>query len=129
MLIFGPLSSMFDLATFAVLWWVFGAHSSPTVFQTGWFIEGVLTQLLAVLVLRAKVAPWRGARCSPAVVLTTSAVAAIGLLIPVTPLARGLSMTPPPGWYVLWLMLVGGGYAMALQRMKRVYLRQYRDWL
>ena len=67
MVIFGTLSSMFDLATFAVLWWVFGVSHAPTVFQTGWFVEGLLTQLLAVLVLRARVAPWRGARCSPVV--------------------------------------------------------------
>src|SRR4029077_6894336 len=53
MLIFGPLSSVFDLATFAVLWWVFDLGEKPTTFQTGWFVEGLLTQLLVVLVLRA----------------------------------------------------------------------------
>ena len=129
MVIFGTLSSMFDLATFAVLWWVFGVSHSPTVFQTGWFVEGLLTQLLAVLVLRARVAPWRGARCSPVVVLTASAVAVIGLLLPVTPLAHGLSMTAPPGWYLAWLLLVGAGYGLAMHLVKRLYLRQHRDWL
>ena len=129
MVIFGTLSSMFDLATFAVLWWVFGVSHAPTVFQTGWFVEGLLTQLLAVLVLRARVAPWRGARCSPVVVLTASAVGVIGLLLPVTPLAHGLSMTAPPGWYLAWLLLVGAGYGLAMHLVKRLYLRQHRDWL
>src|SRR5690348_12812936 len=64
MLIFGMLSSTFDLATFAALWWVFGGNDSPALFQTGWFVEGLLTQLLVVLVLRTRTLPWHGQRAA-----------------------------------------------------------------
>ena len=90
MLTFGALSSVFDLATFAVLWWVLDLANAPTIFQTGWFIEGLFTQLLVVLVLRARTLPWRGVRPARVVTLAAVAAATIGALLPVTPLAAGL---------------------------------------
>ena len=75
MLTFGTLSSVFDLATFAALWWLFGASDSPTTFQTGWFIEGLLTQLLVVLVLRSRTLPWRGKRPARVVLIAATSTA------------------------------------------------------
>jgi Mg2+-importing ATPase len=129
MLIFGTLSSVFDLATFAMLWWVYGADDSPRLFQTGWFVEGLLTQLLVVLVLRARTLPWRGVRPAGVVVLAAVAAAAIGCLVPVTPLAVGLRMAPLPIAYVLWLITVTAGYGLAAHLVKKRYMRHNQAWL
>jgi Mg2+-importing ATPase len=129
MLIFGTVSSVFDLATFAMLWWVFDAGHSPTTFQTGWFIEGLLTQLLVVLVLRARTPPWRGARVARAVVVAAIASAAIGLLLPLTPLAAGLRMAQLPIAYLLWLTAVLAAYGLATHLMKKRYLVRSEDLL
>jgi P-type Mg2+ transporter len=129
MVTFGTLSSVFDLVTFGALWWIFGAATEPATFQTGWFIEGLLTQLLVVLVLRSRTLPWRGARPARVVVLAAAAAAAIGMLLPVTPLAATLRMAPPPIAYFLWLLAVMAAYGLAAQLLKRRYLRYHRVWL
>ncbi|MGV9295719.1 magnesium-translocating P-type ATPase [Amycolatopsis sp. NPDC003676] len=125
MLIFGLLSSLFDLATFAVLWHVFGAGADPLLFQTGWFVEGLLSQLLVVLVLRGRGTPLRASR---PVVLATAAAALVGLLVPLSPLAGPLRMQALPASYLLWLVLVLAGYAVAAQVAKRGYARQRTWW-
>jgi Mg2+-importing ATPase len=129
MLTFGPLSSVFDLATFAVLWWVFDLGERPTMFQTGWFVEGLLTQLLVVLVLRAPTMPWRGARPAHVVVLATLTAAAIGSLLPLTPLGAGLGMAPPPAGYLVWLVAVMAAHGLAAHLVKKRYLRRHQAWL
>ncbi|WP_409179975.1 magnesium-translocating P-type ATPase [Amycolatopsis sp. VS8301801F10] len=124
MLVFGPLSSLFDLATFAVLWHGFGAGADPLLFQTGWFVESLLSQLLVVLVLRGRATPLRASR---PVVLAATAAASIGLLVPLSPLAGPLRMQALPASYLLWLVLVLAGYALAAQAAKRGYAR-HRTW-
>ncbi|WP_353611800.1 cation transporting ATPase C-terminal domain-containing protein [Streptomyces sp. AA4] len=124
MLVFGPLSSLFDLATFAVLWHVFGAGADPLLFQTGWFVEGLLSQLLVVLVLRGRGTPMRASR---PVVLAAAAAALAGLLVPLSPLAGPLRMQALPATYLLWLVVVLAGYALAAQVAKRGWAR-HRTW-
>ncbi|MBP2450773.1 magnesium-translocating P-type ATPase [Mycolicibacterium lutetiense] len=129
MVVFGALSSIFDLATFAMLWWVFGAGQNPAMFHAGWFVEGLLTQLAVVLVLRTKNAPWRGDRPARVVVTVSAAVASIGLVLGFTPLAGLLDMSPLPMAYALWLIAVLAAYGLAAHLAKRWYLRRQRSWL
>lgn len=129
MVVFGALSSVFDLATFAVLWWVFHAGTAPAVFQTGWFVEGLLTQLLVVLVLRTPELPWRGARPSLGVLAAAAGAAALGLLLPLTPLAAPLRLTPLPAAYALWLIAVVFTYGLAAHLVKKCYLRFVGSWM
>jgi P-type Mg2+ transporter len=129
MVVFGVLSSVFDLATFAMLWWVFGAGQSPAMFHAGWFVEGLLTQLAVVLVLRSKSAPWRGDRPARVVVAASAAAASVGLLLVFTPLAGLLDMSPLPMTYAMWLIAVIAVYGLAAHAVKRGYLRRQRSWL
>ncbi|WP_236788021.1 magnesium-translocating P-type ATPase [Amycolatopsis sp. GM8] len=129
MLTFGPLSSLFDLSTFAVLWWVFRATTHPALFQTGWFVESLLTQVLIVLVLRSTTAPWRGARPARPVLLAAATAATVGLLLPISPLAGPLRLAALPAGYLLWLATVLAAYAGAAQLAKTLYLRRHRSWL
>ena len=129
MLTFGALSSVFDLATFAALWWIFDVGHSAKVFQTGWFVEGLITQLLVVMVLRGRAAPWRGARAAGVVVAAAVVAAGIGLLLPITPVAAVFQMAPAPATYLLWLLAVAAGYALTAHLVKRQHLRRTQSWL
>ncbi|MCV7423714.1 magnesium-translocating P-type ATPase [Mycobacterium yunnanensis] len=129
MLWFGPLSSLFDVATFAVLWWIFDTAHRPAPFHTGWFVEGLLTQLLIVLVLRVRTAPWRGAGPSRPVVVASSGAAAVGLLLPLTSVGARLGLVALPWVYLLWIAAAMTAYALSAQFAKRCYVRRHADWL
>lgn len=129
MVVFGMLSSMFDLATFALLWWVFDAATAPTTFQTGWFIEGLCTQLLVVLILRTRALPWRAPKPARAVSATAIGAAAVGLLLPVSVLAGPLRMTALPVPILACLAVVIAAYAVSVQFVKQRYLRHHPTWL
>lgn len=129
MLWFGPLSSLFDVATFAVLWWVFDASHRPALLHAGWFVEGLLTQLLIVMVLRVRTSPWRGTRPSRPVVIASLGAAVVGVLIPFTPLGTRLGLVGLPLGYLLWIAFATTAYALAAQFAKRCYLRRHGDWL
>ena len=94
MLVFGPLSSAFDLATFAVL--LRGFHASAALFHSGWFVEALATQALVVLVIRTRVTPFLRSRPSAALLLSLLGVVAIAVLLPYSPLAPVLGLVPLP---------------------------------
>jgi P-type Mg2+ transporter len=128
MLVFGPLSSLFDLMTFAVLWWVFGAGTQPAMFQTGWFIESLASQLLIVFLLRVAAPVRTASRPGRPVVVAAAAVALAGLALPLSALAGPLGMQPLPGSYLLWLGAVLLGYGLAAELTKKLYLRRRPAW-
>jgi Mg2+-importing ATPase len=93
--VMGPLSSAFDLATFAVLRLAF--HSSAEVFRTGWFIESIATQTLVIFLIRTSGRPWRD-RPNPWLTVSTLAALSVALVIPFSPLGApfGFMVPPPP---------------------------------
>jgi Mg2+-importing ATPase len=100
MAFFGPISSLFDFATFAVMLWVFKA--GPDLFRTGWFVESLATQSLVVFLIRTRRVPFFHSRASTALTLTTFAIVLVGALLPFTPLAAFLGFTPlPPLFFVI----------------------------
>ncbi|TCO60849.1 magnesium-translocating P-type ATPase [Actinocrispum wychmicini] len=129
MLVFGPVSSLFDVTTFAVLWWALGTGSNndtdPTVFQTGWFVEGLLSQLIAVLVLRSIM----GSRPSRQVLVATCVVAFVALALPLSPLAGPLLLSALPLGYFPWLVAILAAYGVAAQLAKTMYTRRTGAWL
>lgn len=86
MWVFGPLSSMFDLATFGLLLFVF--HFGSAQFQTGWFLESVATQTFVVYIIRTRKIPFLQSRPSPFLVISTIATVLIGYAIVLSPLAH-----------------------------------------
>ena len=110
-LCFGPLSSLFDYATFALLWFSLGASTNVALFQTGWFVESLLSQTLIVYVIRTGM-PGAGATRPAAVLVAASlAVCAAGLWLPFSPLAPLLGMVPLPGAYWWGLGAILAAYA------------------
>ena len=124
-LVMGPVSSLFDYLTFAVLIWFFGALGNQSLFHTGWFVESLLTQTLVIHVLRSNKLPFIGSRASLPVTLTTLAVMAFGAWLPFSPFAGALGFVPlPPGF---WLLLVGilVAYVALAQVVKVWFARRY----
>ncbi|MEY9860664.1 magnesium-translocating P-type ATPase [Catenulispora sp. GAS73] len=115
----GPLSSLFDLATWAVLWWVLAAGDSRvSLFQTGWFVEGLLSQVLAVHIIRTRRLPFVSSRASRPVLYATGAAMLVGLVLPFSMLAGSMGMTTLPARYFAFLALILLGYCTLLQAAK-----------
>ncbi len=128
MLFFGPVSSIFDYVTFGVLFYVFKANSPAhqTLFQTGWFVEGLLSQTLIVHLIRTRKIPFLQSSPAPALLFATAAVMAAGLVIPFTPLGASLGMGPlPRAFFFPWLFAILLAYAVLAQLVKSWYVRRY----
>ena len=127
MLYFGPISSLFDLLTFALLWWVFKADSPATqgLFQSGWFVVGLLTQTLVVHLIRTPRLAFVESRASAPLLASTLAIMLLGLWLVQGPLAAyfKLQALPPP--FFAWLLLILAGYGLLTSLMKRFYIRHF----
>ncbi len=127
----GPLSSVFDILCFAVLWWVLGAKTvemSP-LFQGGWFVFGTVSQILVIHLIRTARAPFVQSKPSAPLLLSTAVVAGAALAIAFGPLARALDMRALPAAFVPWLALLLLGYFLSVQFFKKFYVRKYGEWL
>jgi Mg2+-importing ATPase len=122
MMLTGPLSSVFDFATFAVMLWVFEA--GPALFRTGWFVESLATQTLVIFVIRTAGPPWRS-RPSRGLAWGVSACAAAGALLPFTPLAPWLGFTPLPPLFFAFLLAMVVAYLGLTEVVKRWFYRRY----
>jgi P-type Mg2+ transporter len=127
MLHFGPVSSVFDLLTFGVLWWVFHANSvaAQALFQSGWFAEGLLTQTLVVHMLRTPKLPFVESRAAAPLLLMTLAIGALAVVLPMGPLAAYFKLQALPLGYFGWLAGILLGYAALATVMKRFYIRRF----
>ncbi|MGK4579796.1 magnesium-translocating P-type ATPase [Kitasatospora sp. HPMI-4] len=131
MLVMGPVSSVFDITTFLLMWHVFAANTDAgqSLFQSGWFVEGLLTQTLVVHMLRTRKIPFIQSRASLPVIVMTVLVMGFGLVLPFTPLAAGLGMEPLPVAYFPWLAGTLLGYCLLTQVVKGWYIRRFNSWL
>jgi Mg2+-importing ATPase len=131
MIFVGPTSSIFDIATFLVMWFVFGANAPAhqSLFQSGWFIESLATQTLIVHMIRTSKVPFIQSRATWPVLATTGAIIAVGLLLPFERLGNKLGLVPLPGSYFLWLVGILLGYAALMQVVKGWYIRRFGSWL
>ncbi len=131
MICIGPISSIFDIVTFLVMWYVFRCVSPDmqSLFQSGWFIEGLLSQTLIVHMIRTRKIPFLQSRASLPVMLTTFGIMAVGILLPFTPLGASVGFVPLPGRYFLWLAGILLSYCVLTQVVKGWYLRRFHRWL
>ncbi|MQR00758.1 magnesium-translocating P-type ATPase [Glaciimonas soli] len=127
MLFFGPMSSVFDIATFGLMWYVFRANSpdTQTLFQSGWFVEGLLTQTLIVHMIRTRKIPFVQSRASWPLLATTATIMAVGIFLPMGPFAEYFNLQALPLSYFGWLAAILLGYMLLTQAMKSFYARRY----
>ncbi|EWM12143.1 magnesium-translocating P-type ATPase [Kutzneria sp. 744] len=121
MIFFGPLSSVFDFATFGVMLWVF--HSGPEQFRSGWFVESLATQTLVIFAIRTRRIPFFRSHPSLPLTLAALGVVAVGAVLPATPLANTLGFQPLPGGFFAALAGMVLGYLVLIEIGKRVFYR------
>lgn len=130
---FGPISSIFDVATFLVMWFVIGKAMSPTelapLFQAGWFIFGTLSQILIVHVIRTKKIPFIQSNASKPLVISSLVIGVIALLVAFTGIAISIDMQVLPPIYLLFLGAILLGYMVLTQIVKTIYVKKYNQWL
>ena len=127
----GPISSIFDIATYIIMWWVFKCQGSDmeSLFQSGWFIEGLLSQTLIVHMIRTRKVPFIQSSASWPVMFMTFSIMAIGICIPFTPFGSSIGLTPLPLSYFPWLIGILLSYCVLTQWLKTQYIRVFKRWL
>lgn len=122
MIIFGPLSSVFDLLTFGLLFYVLKADEAT--FHSGWFVESVLSAMLVVFALRTRRPIFRS-RPGRALMIATAIVALVALILPFSPLAGVLGFSPLPLKFLLALLIIVILYVASAEVVKRWFFRRY----
>ena len=131
MLFIGPISSIFDYLTFALMFFLFKANTPEHqgLFQSGWFVEGLLSQTLIVHMIRTRKIPFIQSWATAPVVALTSLVMVIGISIPFSPFATALKMEPLPIGYFPWLLGILLSYCLLTQLMKMWFIKRFNQWL
>ncbi len=119
MLYFGPFSSVFDFATFAIMLWVF--HSGPSQFRTGWFVESLATQTLVIFAIRTRRIPFFRSHPSLPLTLAALGVVSVGALLPATPFATVLGFHPLPAGFFAALAAKVACYLVLVEVGKRLF--------
>ncbi len=127
----GPISSVFDVTTFCLMWYVFGANKPEiqSLFQSGWFVEGLLSQTLIVHMIRTQKVPFFQSMPALPVLMLTLAIMAIGIYIPFSPLGESIGLAKLPITYFLWLFATLLGYCVMTQTVKTWYIRKFGQWM
>ncbi len=138
MVFIGPISSIFDYATFALMWCYFGcsAFSDPgtsaaqqdmhaRLFQTGWFVESLLTQTMIVHIIRTRRVPFFGSRASVHLTLTTLVIMAVAGWLPYSPFADTLGMVPLPAIFWAWIAGFLVSYGILTHFVKTWFFNRY----
>jgi P-type Mg2+ transporter len=131
MVFIGPISSIFDIVTFLVMWHVFGANTveKQSLFQSGWFVVGLLTQTIIVHMIRTQHIPFIQSRAATPVILLTASIMAFGIYLPYSSLGEHLGLVPLPLSYFPWLAGILLSYCVLTQLVKRLYIHRFGQWL
>ena len=125
MLYIGPISSLFDYATFFTLLYFFHAGHNSILFQTGWFVESLLSQTLIVHIIRTGKVPFIQSRPSMPLALTTLAICLVGIALPYSRFADSFGFTPLPALYWPALVVILLAYMGLTQLVKTWVIRRF----
>lgn len=127
----GPISSVFDIITFLVMWFIFGANTvgAQNLFQTGWFMIGLTTQALVVLMVRTKKIPFIQSLPAPQVFASLLMAVVVGALVVLTPIAEQFDFVHLPSSYWLWYLIIVAAYMLTTQLGKVVYIKIAKEWI
>ncbi|HOR13748.1 MAG TPA: HAD-IC family P-type ATPase, partial [Clostridia bacterium] len=131
MVYLGPLSSIFDILCFSVMWWAIGANTmalSP-LFQCGWFVFGTVSQVLVIYMIRTSKLPFIQSMPSMALFVPTLLVAGIALFIGFSDYAALLDLQRLPVQFVPWLIAILLAYLICVQFIKKRYVKKYGEWM
>lgn len=131
MIFIGPISSIFDIGIFVIMWFILGWNSPDlqALFQSGWFIEGLLSQTLIVHMIRTRKIPFIQSRAAWPVMLTTFLIMTVGIIFPFTGLGAKVGLVPLPWSYFPWLIITLLSYCILTQVIKQWYMKRFTRWL
>lgn len=127
----GPVSSIFDILTFVIMWNIFQANSisEQALFQSGWFVVGLLTQTLVVHMIRTEKVPFIQSTATKSVLISTLIIMGLGLVIPFTGFGHAMGFVNLPAMYFLFLIGILLSYMIVIQFVKQVYIKKFHDWI
>ena len=127
----GPISSIFDILTFILMWFIFQANTvqDAALFHTGWFVIGLITQTVVVHVIRTKKIPFIQSRASLSVMLSTLGVIVAAVLIPGSTFGTFFDFVALPATYWKWMILIVSAYIVTTQVVKMIYIKFNKEWL
>jgi Mg2+-importing ATPase len=123
MMVFGPISSIFDFITFGVLWFIF--HAKAALFHTGWFLESFCTQSLVIHIIRTGKKPFLESMPSQFLMFMSIYMITIAVVIPFTPLGHHFGFVMPPAAFFPVLIVIVAAYLFTVQAVKDWFIRQY----
>lgn len=128
---FGLISTVLDVACFAVLWYVFKYNTieKAVLFQSGWFVFGILSQTLIIHMIRTSKIPFVESKSSRQLIISTFSVVAITLIIAFTNIAIIFDLNRLPIYYLVWIGILMIIYIVFIQIYKKIYIKQNREWL
>ena len=131
MVAFGFISTVLDLLCFGVLWFIFGFNTpeKAIMFQSGWFMFGILSQTLIIHLIRTNKIPFIESRSSKQLLISTFSIVLITLLICFTDIAIIFDLHRMPLSYMLWILLLMFIYVILIQIYKKVYIKKNNEWL
>jgi P-type Mg2+ transporter len=131
MIFVGPISSIFDIVTFVVMWTVFKANSPEhaALFHSGWFVVGLLTQTLVVHMIRTRKIPFLQSTASFPVLALTITIMIVGVALPFSPFASMIGLQELPLSYFPWLVGILTCYCLLTQVCKVLYIKKFKSWL
>jgi Mg2+-importing ATPase len=125
MVFIGPISSIFDYATYGMMLFVFNAWDNPSLFQTGWFVESLLTQTLIIHIIRTAKVPFFESHASPALIATTVIICTIGIVLPFNWAGAALGFEPLPWTYWPLVTALLLSYALLTHVVKVWFTRRW----
>lgn len=131
MIYIGPISSIFDIITYWVMWSIFKANTvqMAPLFQSGWFIVGIVSQTLVVHMIRTQKIPFIESRASTPLMIMTAVIIAIGIIIPFTSFGAYIGLVPLPANYFLWFAGIILSYSILIQIVKKIYIKKFGSWI
>lgn len=127
----GPVSSIFDILTYFIMWHVFQANTvgDQALFQAGWFMVGLVTQTLVVHIVRTRKVPFVQSIASWPLLLSSGLAIAIGSLIVLTPLREAFGFVELPASYWPWFFAIVAAYLLTTEFAKRIYIHYNNEWM
>lgn len=116
MLTFGPVSSLFDFATFGIMLFVFKANAP--LFQTGWFIESLITEVMVIFLIRTKRLPFFTSRPGFLLTLSSLLIVSFGIGLVFTPLATAFGFVQPPNYFFVIMLIFTLSYLTIIESVK-----------
>lgn len=128
MLFMGPLSSLFDLIVFALMWFTFGLRDAAT-FQTVWFSYSIVSNLIGMHIIRTSKMPFVESNAHKAVYTSSILLSIIGIIVPFTFIGQIIGLVPIAPQYLTIILVVPILYCIVALFAKKIYIKKYKEWI